>query len=60
MSRPSQSTAHAYEPVEHPILESWPEYWWMEERQKSNLIESIALAYGGDGYRSHSERSRER
>jgi hypothetical protein len=53
MSRPSDSIAHAYEPEPYPILEAWPEFWWMSESDRSSVIETRALAYGGQGYQYH-------
>jgi hypothetical protein len=55
MPRPSDSTAHAYEVEPRPILDAWPEFWWMSEVDRSNTLEARALAYGGQGYRSHPE-----
>ena len=60
--RPSESTAHAYDAEPRPILDAWPEYALFEgsgksdyEAEKSNMIEAIAIAYGGQGYRPHPE-----
>lgn len=51
MSRPSDSRAHPYEPEPYPILQAWPEFWWMDELKKAALEESLARQYGGEGLR---------
>ena len=53
MPRPSDSTAHAYEAEPCPILEAWPEFWWMPETERTHAFDTIALAYGGQGYLDH-------
>jgi hypothetical protein len=58
--RPSRSSNHAYEAEETPLLKASPDFWWMNEADRSNAFEARALAYGGQGYRCHPERSRER
>lgn len=55
-----QMHSRAGEAEECPILHAWPNYWWLGDVEKSNLIEALALAYGGMGYRPHPERDRER
>lgn len=52
MPRPSKSRNYAYEPEKQPILEAWPEFWWMSERDRSNAFEARARAYEGEGYRA--------
>jgi hypothetical protein len=51
MSKPSRSSAHAYEPEPYPILEAWPEFWWMSELQKAATEEARAISNGGQGVR---------
>jgi len=53
------STEADYEPqvVEYPILQAWPEFFWMNERDRSDAFEARAIAKGGEGYR---DRPRER
>jgi hypothetical protein len=51
--RPSNSPNHAYEAVETPLLKASPDFWWMNEVDRSNAFEARALAYGGSGYRPH-------
>jgi hypothetical protein len=54
MARSSNSENYPYEPEEKPILEAWPEFWWLNERDRSNAFEARARAYGGEGYRGRS------
>jgi hypothetical protein len=54
MPRPSDNPNYAYEAEERPILDAWPEFWWMDEKGRSDAFEARALAYGGEGYRVHS------
>jgi hypothetical protein len=43
--RPSDNPNYAYEVAERPILHAWPEYWWMNDKESSDLIEHLALAW---------------
>lgn len=58
MPRPSQSPNYAYEPEPYPILEAWPEFWWMSDLERANALEARALASGGDGCRARPSRER--
>jgi hypothetical protein len=58
MSKPSKSPAHPYEPEPYPILEAWPDFWWMDEMEKAALEEALARKYGGQGIRPRPERER--
>jgi len=60
MSGDGEKTRDPNEPHPYPILENWPEFWWMSEVDRNNLIEARALAHGGQGYRPHPERSSDR
>ena len=43
----------------HPILQNWPDLWWLGETERSIVIELRARQYGGEGYiRSWDERER--
>jgi hypothetical protein len=42
-------------PHPYPILENWPEFWWMGEIERADAFEARALAHGGSGYRYHPE-----
>jgi len=56
MSEPRRkSPEHPYEPEPYPILEAWPEFWWMSEEEKRALIEARARQHGGSGYRPRGE-----
>jgi hypothetical protein len=54
MPRPSDNPNYAYEAEETPLLIANPDFWWMNEVDRSNAFEARALAYGGEGYRGHS------
>jgi hypothetical protein len=56
--RPSNSPNHACEPEETPLLKAAPDFWWMSEVDRANAFEARALAYGGEGYRTHRGRER--
>ena len=60
--KPSDSPNHAYEPEENPILNAWPEFWWMPEPERSQALEALARKNGGQGYlpRPGQEQERER
>ena len=47
----SASTAHPYEPEPYPILEAWPQFWWMPEAEKAALEEALARKLGGEALR---------
>jgi hypothetical protein len=49
-NKPSNSPNYAYEPEPYPILNAWPEFWWMPEPEKTAMLESLARKYGGQGY----------
>ena len=53
MPWPSTNTNYPYEPEERPLLDAWPEFWWMNDRDRSNAFEARARAYG-EGYRGRS------
>jgi hypothetical protein len=53
MPRPSDNPNYAYEAEETPLLIANPDFWWMNEVDRSNAFEARALAYGGEGYRGH-------
>lgn len=42
-----------YPPHPYPLLWASPDFWWMNETDRSNAFEARALAYGGQGYRYH-------
>jgi hypothetical protein len=42
-----------YEVEETPLLKASPDFWWMNEVDRSNAFEARALAYGGSGYRAY-------
>jgi hypothetical protein len=48
--KPSDSPAHPYEPEPHPILDAWPEFWWMSEEEQTATIDGLARKLGGEGY----------
>jgi hypothetical protein len=54
MPQPSNNPNYAYESEETPLLTAYPEFWWMSETDRSNIVESLARAYGGQGYRDRS------
>jgi hypothetical protein len=56
------NAAQPYPPHPYPLLRASPDFWWMNEVDKSNAFEARARAYLGQGYRSHpgSEREQER
>ena len=54
MPQPSNNPNYAYEPEETPLLTAYSEFWWMSETDRSNILESLARAYGGQGYRGRS------
>ena len=56
--RPSHNPNYAYEAVETPLLTAYPEFWSMNEVDRSNAFEARARAYEGSGYRTHPERER--
>jgi hypothetical protein len=58
--KPSDSPSHPYEPEEFPILNAWPEFWWMSEPERTAAIEARARANGGQGYRPRPEPEQER
>jgi hypothetical protein len=58
MTKRSNSPAHPYEPEPYPILEAWPDFWWMDEMEKAALEEALARKYGGQGVRPRPERER--
>jgi hypothetical protein len=58
MPRQSSNPNYAYEAEERPILDAWPEFWWINDADRANMLEALALAYGGTGYRPHPERER--
>jgi hypothetical protein len=58
-NKPSNSTAHPYEPESYPILNAWPEFWWMSEAEKTATVEARARKYGGEGYLPHPDGGRE-
>jgi hypothetical protein len=49
-NKPSDSPAHPYEPEPCPILNAWPEFWWMSEEEKTATQEALARKHGGQGY----------
>jgi hypothetical protein len=53
MPRTSDSPNYAYESEETPLLKASPDFWWMNDVDRSNAFEARALAYGGEGYREH-------
>jgi hypothetical protein len=60
MSEPRRkSPEHPYEPEPYPILEAWPEFWWMSDEEKSAYLEARARQYGGSGYRPRGEPERD-
>lgn len=59
-NKPSDSPAHPYEPEPYPILNAWPEFWWMSEEERAATQEALARKHGGQGYRPHAEPERER
>jgi hypothetical protein len=59
-NKPSNSLAHPYEPERCPILEAWPEFWWMEEMEKAALEEALAIKLGGEGLRPRRSSGRDR
>jgi hypothetical protein len=58
--KPSDSLSHPYEPEEFPILNAWPEFWWMSEEERAAAIEARARMYGGQGYRPRPAPEQER
>ena len=60
MPRPSDNPNYAYEPEEYPLLKASPDFWWMNETDRSNAFEARAIAYGGEGYRGRTHQGRER
>jgi hypothetical protein len=58
--RPSNNPNYAYEPVETPLLRASPDFWSLNEVDRSNAFEARARAYGGSGYRHYPDRSSER
>ena len=45
----------------HPIIENWPDFWWMSEEDRAIAFDARARAYGGTGWISRpSEHGRER
>ena len=59
MPRPSDNPNYAYEAEETPLLKCNPDFWWMNDTDRSNAFEARAIAYGGQGYRGvPSERER--
>lgn len=48
--KPSESLAHPYDAEPYPILEAWPEFWWMSEWDRVVLQDQRARQYGGLGY----------
>jgi hypothetical protein len=54
MPRPSNNPNYAYEAEETPLLKANPDFWYLSETDRSNIQESLARAYGGQGYRSRS------
>jgi len=67
MPLPSNNPNYPYEPARCPILEAWPEFANFSGSGKlardveiAKIIEVLALAYGGSGYRYHGEFGRER
>jgi hypothetical protein len=57
MPRPSDNPNYAYEVEETPLLIASPDFWWMNEQDRSDAFEARARAYGGEGYRG-SQRAR--
>jgi hypothetical protein len=57
---PRKSPERPYEPEPFPILEAWPQFWWMPEPEKSDFLEARARQNGGLGYRPHGELERDR
>ena len=55
---PSDSPNYAYEAHPTPLLVADPDFWWLNDVDRSNAFGARALAYGGSGYRTHSERER--
>jgi hypothetical protein len=51
MPRPSDNPNYAYEVEETPLLIASPDFWWMNEQDRSDAFEARAIAYGGEGYR---------
>ena len=58
--RPSDNPNYAYEAAETPLLKASPDFWWMNEVDRANAFEARAIAHGGQGYRYHASRERER
>jgi hypothetical protein len=42
MPRPSENPNYAYEPEETPLLKVNPDFWWMNEVNRSNAFEKGA------------------
>lgn len=55
MARQSRGNNYPYEPEEYPILTAWPEFWWLNETDRANLLEALAIDYGGEGYRNRKQ-----
>lgn len=49
-------------PHPYPLLRASPDFWWMNEADRSNAFEARARAHLGQGYRHHpsSEQEQER
>jgi hypothetical protein len=47
MSRQSNNPNYAYEAEERPILDAWPEFWSMSEKDHADLLEYLARLHGG-------------
>jgi hypothetical protein len=48
--KPSDSTAHAYDPEPYPILTVSPEFWWLPDWERGLVFDTRARNYGGQGY----------
>src|SRR5215471_853919 len=44
--RPSHNPNYPFEPEETPLLKASPDFWWMNEVDRSNAFEARALASG--------------
>ncbi|MGY4290630.1 hypothetical protein ACVWXO_009896 [Bradyrhizobium sp. LM2.7] len=50
MPRPSDNPNYAYEVAECSILHAWREYWSMNDKERSDLIEHLALCEQPDAH----------
>jgi hypothetical protein len=57
--KPSESLAQACEAALYPILNAWPEFWWMPQSEKTATVEALARMNGGRRYLPREGRGRE-